>query len=100
MKKNITRNENYCIYEERKVMNKLVFTLIVFFVYILPAQTQNTLKGNIHQDESGEGLFLTTIRVLTKDSAFVNGGITDDNGFFEVKDIKSGKYILAVSNIG
>ena len=80
-------------------MNKLVFTLIVFLVYILPAQTQNTLKGNI-QDESGEGLFLTNVRVLTKDSAFVNGGVADDKGFFEVKNIKTGKYILAVSNIG
>ena len=81
-------------------MNKLFFTLAGLLAFILPIQSQNKLNGIIYEEESGDGLFLATVRILTQDSSFVDGGVTDDNGFFEIKDIKTGKYILAVSNIG
>ncbi|MDR1523888.1 MAG: carboxypeptidase-like regulatory domain-containing protein [Tannerella sp.] len=61
---------------------------------------QHVLKGNIYDDESGAGLFLTTVRLLTQDSVFVAGEATDDNGDFLFRDIKAGEYILALSNVG
>lgn len=67
--------------------------------FIFTSQAQNILKGNIH-DDSGIGIPSTTVRILTKDSTFINGGITDDNGCFLFNDIKAGEYILAISNIG
>lgn len=79
---------------------KSSFIISVLLAFILPTQAQNTLNGSIYDDESGTGLFLTTVRIFTRDSTFINGGVTDDNGSFEVKNIKAGKYILAVSNIG
>lgn len=81
-------------------MTKLFFILIGLLAYILPAQTQNMLKGSVCEKESEKCLFLTTVRVLTQDSTFVSGGVTDDNGFFEIKDVKTGMYILAITNIG
>ena len=66
---------------------------------MLPVQAQHILKGVVY-DEVGTGVFSTTLHVLTEDSTFVSGGITDVNGNFEIKNIKAGKYILAVSNIG
>jgi hypothetical protein len=82
------------------LMNKQFFILAVCVIVILPVRGQNLLKGNIYDDESGEGLFLTTVRLLTQDSAFVTGGTTDDQGEFLFRDIKAGEYILALSNIG
>ncbi|MDR2139161.1 MAG: TonB-dependent receptor [Tannerella sp.] len=40
------------------------------------------------------------MRLLTQDSVFVGGEVTDDQGDFLFKDLKSGAYILALSNIG
>ena len=78
---------------------KILLILSLILGVMLPVQAQHTLKGVVY-DEAGTGVFSTTLRVLTEDSVFVSGGITDGNGNFEIKNIKKGKYILAVSNIG
>jgi hypothetical protein len=65
----------------------------------LPVQAQHLLKGSIF-DESGVGMFSTTLKILTRDSAFITGGITDEDGAFSFKNIKAGEYMLAASNIG
>lgn len=80
-------------------MNKLFFIISFLVTFIFTSQAQNVLKGNIH-DDSGIGIPSTTVRILTKDSTFINGGVTDDNGCFLFNDIKAGEYILAISNIG
>lgn len=92
MKKRITNRFQHYV-------SKQFFIIGILVAFIFPSQAQNILKGNIH-DESGIGIPSTTIRILTNDSVFVNGGITDDNGSFLFKNIKAGEYILAVSNIG
>lgn len=80
-------------------MGKIIFILGIWGATILSARAQHVLQGKI-QDESATGVPSATIRILTKDSAFVGGGVTDDNGTFLLKDIKKGDYILAISNIG
>lgn len=92
MKKRITNRFQHYV-------SKQFFIIGILVAFIFPSQAQNILKGNIH-DESGIGIPSTTIRILTNDSVFVNGGITDDKGSFLFKNIKAGEYILAVSNIG
>ena len=78
---------------------KILLILSLILGVMQPVQAQHILKGVVY-DEAGTGVFSTTLRVLTEDSVFVSGGITDDNGNFEIKNIKAGRYILAVSNIG
>ena len=80
-------------------MNKYFFALCAFWAFILPVQAQHILKGTV-RDESAIAVSSATIRILTKDSAFVSGGVTDDKGDFLFKDIKAGDYILVASNIG
>ncbi len=80
-------------------MNKLFFIASFLVAFIFTVHAQNILRGNIH-DESGMGIPAATLRILAKDSTFVRGGITDDNGCFLFNDIKAGEYILAVSSIG
>ena len=78
---------------------KILLILSLILGVMQPVQAQHILKGVVY-DEAGTGVFSTTLRILTEDSVFVSGGITDDNGNFEIKNIKAGRYILAVSNIG
>ncbi|MDR2914638.1 MAG: carboxypeptidase-like regulatory domain-containing protein [Tannerella sp.] len=80
-------------------MNKSLCILIILVAFTLPVHAQNIVKGSIH-DESGTGIFSATLRILTKDSTYMTGGTTDDNGDFSIKNIKTGKYMLAVSYIG
>lgn len=42
----------------------------------------------------------TTVTLLNSDSVVVNGGMTDDNGAFEIAAVTPGTYILRVSGIG
>lgn len=79
-------------------MKKSIVAIFMWLMITLSAQAQNELKGNI-TDEFNTGIPSVTIQVLSMDSAFVYGAVTDDNGVFTFKDIKRGKYILAVSCI-
>lgn len=51
-------------------------------------------------DGAGEPLMQATVRLLKPDSAFVSGTAADDNGHFELKGVKKGKYILETTYIG
>ena len=43
---------------------------------------------------------MATIRLLQPDSSFVKGTVTDNNGIFNLENIKKGNYILSVSCVG
>lgn len=51
-------------------------------------------------DGAGEPLMQATVRLLKPDSAFVSGTAADDNGHFELKGVRKGKYILETTYIG
>ena len=74
----------------------LVFILcsIVFSSY-----AQKTLRGKV-VDESNRPVPSATIQILTVDSAFVSGEITNEQGVFQVRNLKEGSYILSISSIG
>lgn len=74
----------------------IIYALVCFTFFV---QSQRMLKGNV-QDEMGTGVFSTTLRIFMRDSTFLNGSITDDDGAFTFINIKPGRYILGVSNIG
>lgn len=74
--------------------------LISLFIFcLLPVFSQNVLKGVI-VDTSNMAVPDATVRILTADSVFVGGGITDGKGAFLYDGIKKGRYILVVSCIG
>lgn len=58
------------------------------------------VKGYVG-DTEGESLPQATVRLLSpKDSSFVKGVKTNDNGRFTIVDVKSGKYIIEASYLG
>lgn len=73
--------------------------LIILCGVVLPSYAQKVLTGKV-VDESNKSVPSATIQVLTTDSAFVSGEVTDNDGNFRIKTLDAGNYILAVSCIG
>lgn len=84
-------------------MKKIFFTLLLsMIVTILLAQSGNqvTMVGKIVDKDSQEPVILATVQLLSpKDSAMVNGNVTNADGNFVLR-AKPGKYILKVSFVG
>lgn len=80
-------------------MNKLFLVVCVLCFFVISMKAQNALSGNV-QDESNKGISSATVRILSTDSVFVQGTITDENGIFSFKELKKSRYILAFSCIG
>ena len=57
--------------------------------------------GSLIDSTKKEPLMYVNVTLLEEsDSSFVKGAVTDVNGYFEVKDVPAGKYLLRVSYIG
>lgn len=78
---------------------KRIYLISLFVCCLLPVFSQHALKGVI-VDASNVPVPDATVRILTADSAFVGGGITDDKGVFVYDGVKKGRYMLVVSCIG
>ena len=81
---------------------KNIRNLIVLLVFTTISAVGNA--GNIVGkvvDSSKEPMIQASVRLLTtKDSTFVGGTATDNNGRFKLSNIKSGKYIIQASYVG
>ncbi len=78
--------------------------LLLFFVLLFQmtafSQSRN-VSGTLVDKESGEGMIQTTVQLLKrKDSTFVSGTLSDDNGNFRLAAPSNGSYILRVSSVG
>ena len=57
--------------------------------------------GSLIDSTKNEPLMYCNVTLLEKeDSSFVKGAVTDINGYFEVKEVPAGEYLLRVSYIG
>ena len=73
--------------------------LSLLFSFTINANAQHILKGNVI-DRTNKEIPYLNIRVLTADSTFVYGTITDSIGNFSLKGIQPGSYLLVTSCIG
>ena len=82
-----------------KTFLTIIFQLLVFS--ISNAQTGVTVSGIIKDKNSKTILpFVNVVLKTEKDSAFVGGTVTNEEGRFSLSKIKSGNYYLEVSYIG
>lgn len=81
-----------------------IFTLIILQLFIFSfsiAQTAVTISGNIKDKNSKAILpFVNVILKTEKDSVFVSGTVTNEEGRFALTNIKTGNYFLEISYIG
>lgn len=84
------------------MITKYLLTLILSFLYFsnLNAQTNITVSGLIKDKNTKDVLpYVNVILKTEKDSSFVSGTVTNEEGRFSLSKIKSGSYFLEVSYI-
>lgn len=76
--------------------------LLIFFLLAgsLALQAQYSIQSKIVNKLTGNPLEFVAVRLLNPDSVLVGGQSTDSLGFFILKDIKPGKYILKATSVG
>lgn len=88
----------------------LIVFCVLFFVNNITAQHENngsempadgTLSGYVFEKESGKPIEFANIVIYSlRDSSIVTGGITDKNGYFNIDQIKYGKFFIEIVFIG
>ena len=82
-----------------KIFLTLILQLIIFS--ISNAQTSVTLSGIVKDKQSKAILpFVNVVLKTEKDSTFVSGTVTDEEGRFSISKINSGNYYIEVSFVG
>ena len=85
------------------IRKKIILTIILqlFIFSISSAQTNVTVSGIIKDKNTKSVLpFVNVVLKTEKDSSFVSGTVTNEEGRFSLSKIKSGNYYLEVSFIG
>ena len=79
---------------------KFLLSLFAVFSFLFMTNAQDyTIRGFITDQANGEPIAFQNIRLLNAgDSSFVQGASTDLNGFYTIPKIKSGSYILTITN--
>lgn len=85
-----------------RIKISLIFSLLVFTVSMLQAQTSAvTVSGIIKGKADKTALpFVNIVLKTEKDSAFVTGTVSNEEGRFTLTNIKSGNYVLQFSYTG
>ena len=87
-----------------KLMNsKLTVSLLLILIFnaYAYAQISVTASGIIKEKKSKSPLsFANVILKLEKDSAFISGTITNEEGRFSITNVKPGNYFLEISSVG
>ena len=82
-------------------INHFVVGLCLLIFSITSAQTSVTLSGFINDKNTKSVLpFVNVVLKTEKDSSFVSGTITNEEGQFSLTKIKSGSYYLEISYVG
>ncbi|RRB06681.1 TonB-dependent receptor domain-containing protein [Larkinella rosea] len=79
-----------------------LLVLVVFIARFSHAQTSKvTLSGVVKNSRDKSGLpFVNVVLKAEKDSTFITGTITNEEGRFSIADVSSGTYVLSYSYLG
>lgn len=75
---------------------KIVYLILPFLTSGVYAQQNATIKGYVRNAEKGESLAGANVLIL----GTTQGAATDKRGFYEIKDVPTGKYKLEARMIG
>lgn len=73
-----------------------IFTLILLLLAMVSSLAQNTVKGVLYEDKSGEAIPFANVMI----EGTTLGSATDINGFFLINKIPDGTYTLRVRYVG
>ena len=84
-------------------MKNIFITLVLAMSCMLSLAAHDAvINGVLVDSQDTTELFGATVKLLmaNKDSTMVKGSATDDNGVFNIKGVKAGKYLLRFSYVG
>ena len=83
-------------------MKRFVPSLLLFICFLsVSAQKKATITGRVLDSESAEALSYSTVQILKPDStSMITGAVTNLNGYYNIKNIPTGQYVMKVSYIG
>ena len=80
----------------RYLKGLILTVLFVFLGFIAFAQEDNSIKGFVYEESTGEPMMFTN--VYLKGTTF--GGSTNENGYFNINRIPDGRYTLLITSVG
>ena len=82
--------------KNRQLSRLLFTTLFVFFAAYAAVAQDNSIKGFVYEESTGEPMMFTN--VYLKGTTF--GGSTNENGYFNINRIPDGRYTLLITSVG
>ncbi|MGZ3863693.1 MAG: outer membrane beta-barrel protein [Bacteroidia bacterium] len=79
---------------------KNFITIFLLLCISITANAQNKVRGKVLDEKNNPVSFCALALLNASDSVSVKGGITNEDGDFEIENIKPGPYFLKVSNVG
>ena len=80
-------------------MKRDFFVLSIFVLLFSLATAQNFKIKGIVLDANQNPLVFASVLLQTGDTVLIKGTATDENGFFELNNVKKGSYLLSASYI-
>jgi len=74
--------------------------LLLMPLIAMVAMAQRNVTGTVVEDENGDPLPQTTVKLLKTDSTLVKGALTDIEGKFSLKAPSDGQFIIQVTCVG
>ena len=81
-------------------MKRRLFLLLLTFVAAISFAQERKISGTLIDRDTKEPLPQVTLQLLTTDSAFVGGAVSDEDGKFAITAPKNDKYLLKISSVG
>lgn len=79
---------------------KHMIILCIASLVSLMAVAQNKITGRVVEEETKSGLEFVTVQLLTSDSLFVKGTVTDTKGNFSFDNVANGNFRVTASYVG
>jgi len=82
-------------------MKKILVSTLLFLLCTLPMLAQHSIQSMVFDAKTAAPVEMGAVRLIrASDSTFVQGLQTDLKGYFIIKNIKPGNYILTISMVG
>lgn len=88
---------------KKTIPTKQILTAILFCAFHFSSSAQNkvTISGIIKDNADKSSLPFVTVSLLAaKDSSFISGTVTEDDGRFTIADVSSGNYFFKLNYLG
>ena len=80
-----------------RYLKSLILTvLFVFTGFMAFAQEDNSIKGFVYEESTGEPMMFTNVYLR----GTTYGGTTNENGYFNINRIPDGRYTLLITSVG